>query len=329
MWVSAARAACAFVLSSSAVACGTETHLPADAEPTSTPVAVPSPAAPLIAYAVGDRVVLPDGTHFALPMSLEFGGQITPFRGGFLVASGGEGYVLTRVGADGQAAPGECSGGLAVSEERTMTAWSVTACMHDVGESWIHRAPTEATRADEVAQKVGQYQPQVVGMIGHSVVYDGGRSTGVWITDLVDPPHRVPGLGSASDVAPSRGWVAGQLADHPDRAAVLDLESGISLWEAPGANLVEFSPDAAHVFGYQGYQTKIFAAADGTQVGVVGAFAGVRLDALAWEDESHLLGTARTESGLVIVRVALDGSVSPLPVVRDIPGLGAAFAVHP
>ncbi len=324
MYLSAVRTSVALVLAAFSGACGTEPG-PVDAEPTDAAV---QQGPPLIEYAVGDRVSLPDGTHFALPFSLEFGGQITPFRGGFLVASGGEGYVVARVGADGQAAPGECSGGLAVSEDRTMTAWSVTACMHGVGESWIHRAPTEGTRADEMAQKVGQYQPQVVGMIGDSVVYDG-RATGVWITDLVDPPRRVPGLGSASDVAPSRGWVAGQLVDHPDWAAVLDLESGISLWQAPGANLVEFSPDAEHIFGYQGHQTRIFDAANGTQVGVVGAFDGVRLDALAWEDGSHLLGTVRTESGLVIVRVALDGSVSPLPVVRDLPGLGAAFAVHP
>ena len=192
----------------------------------------------------------------------------------------------------------------------------------------IHRAVTDGTRADEVAQEVAQYQPQVVGMNGDNVVYDE-RASGVWITDLVDPPRRVPDLGSASDVVPSRGWVAGQLADHPHWAAVLALETAISLWQAPGVNLSQFSPDAQHVIGYQGHRTRIFDATNGTQVGVVGAFDGVRLDDLAWEDESHLLGTARSDSGLVIVRVSLDGSVSQLPVVRGIPGLGVAFAVQP
>lgn len=328
MWVSAARTTAVTVLmvSCAVVACGTEPGPPVESEPTHAPV---EPGPPLIAYAVGDRVTLPDGTHFALPMRLEFGGQITPYLGGFLVASAGEGYYLTRVDADGRAEPGNCSGGLAVSEDRTMTAWSVTACMHGGGESWIHRAAVDGTRAEEVAQKVAQYRPQVAGMIGDNVVYDEMSSSGVWITDLVDAPELVRDLGSASDVAPSRGWIAGQLADHPDRAAVLDLESGISLWQAPRVHLVQFSPDEEHVFGYHGHRTKIFAAATGAQVGVVGDFDGVRLDDLVWEDESHLLGTARSDSGLVLVRVSLDGSASQLPVVRGLPGLAVAFAVQP
>jgi hypothetical protein len=328
MWVYAARSVCAIVLSSLAVACGTETGPPADAESTRTSAAEPSPGPARIPYAVGDRVVLPDGTQFTLPLSLDFGGRITPFRGGFLVASVGEGYFLTRVGEDGQAAPGNCSGGLAVSEDRTLTAWSVTACLHDVGESVIHRAATDVTRADEVAQDVAQYRPHLVGMIGDEVIYNETPS-GVWITDLVNPPRRIPGLSSASSVAPGRGWVAGQVADRPDLTAVLDLESGVSLWQAPGVTLAGFSPDEEHVFGYRGHHTTIFESATGRRVADVGGFDGIRLDDLVWEDASHLLGSARTDSGLVIVRVGLDGAVSQPEVVRDLPGLGVAFAVQP
>ena len=309
---------------------------PGPTEPALTPDASAPPpevgvqaAPPRIAYAVDGQIVNPDGTRVDLPDEFGLGGQFTPYQGGFLLAATYEGYVLFRVDSEGGTEPGGCSGGLAITPDGETTAWSTTPCLHSSeGRNMIHAGPTNGTRGDESSQEVSQWQPQIAGFLGDQVVFSE-RAGAAWITDLIRAPRRIAGMGSVSGVDSANGWVAGQLENEPDQSAVIDIDTGTYLWQAPDLTLGRFSPDGRHIVGYGPKGSMILQAGTGTKVGDIGTVSGFAVEDLTWEDQTHLLGTAMLNSARVVVRVGLDGSVDQHPVIRVGSFGQVAFALRP
>jgi hypothetical protein len=290
---------------------------PGPSEPVLTPDGTPSSPIleaegppPLVAYAEGQDIIEPGGDTFRVPGTAGIS-AFASIHGGYLVADQHyfEGTVgLTRYDASGQEIESWTTGGLAMAQDGSV-AWGsfVPPESGQTGQTYIH--------LDDARQAVEHIQPYVAGVVGDEVVfYD---RSGAWITDLVSSPRRIPDLGSVSGIAEGRGWMAGQLAELPTQAAVIDIATGRQIWQAPDLQLGQFSPDGRYVLGTVDITHRggccsrvVLDAATGTVVARIpqsGANDFPTLSDLTWEDAAHLLGARVNNSSQMLVRFGLDG----------------------
>jgi hypothetical protein len=305
---------------------------PPSSDPTSTTDAAPD--APRVAYAEGRRIHEPDGDVFLLARGRGVSGFV-PYLGGYLVADDRyfEGTVgLVRYDADGTEVAAWATAGRPVSSgDGALVAWTsfVVPETGETGPTLVHRASTSADRR-ELTQELDLDQPSVVGLVGDLVVLQGGFGTGgAWVTDLASPPRRLDALDRATDASSAQGLVAGEV-EGGALGRVVDVATGEVLWERRGVSVGAFSPDgrlAVTTRSDDGVRA-IVDARTGAEVAEIDS-ADVEdpptVGELTWEDEDHLLGALELECCAQLVRVGLDGSVTPAGPREANGGTGYAF----
>ncbi|MEN8672439.1 hypothetical protein [Nocardioides sp.] len=311
---------------------------PSSATTTAIPSAAPSPTQvpigprladlprgrdPKVGYVDGGTFVAPGGRRNALPDRYGIS-SVTSFDGGFLVADtrffeGTSGLV--RVTARGREDLGPCTSGAgAVSGDRELVAWATFACPES-GEPAplvIHRYSSRGLQSQRVASQPG-HLTQVVGFIGHDVVYQSTFTGGVFVTDLVHPPAPVAGLRTVSGIDETGDRLAGALPRRGPVGAVVDRESGRTRWTVRGVYLGDFSPHGSLVLG-QRRAWLVLDARTGAERGRI--FEAFDAGAVVWEDDRHLLAVVREGGMQAIVRTDLRGRTTLASdlVRRDRPG---------
>ena len=129
-------------------------------------------------------------------------------------------------------------------------------------------------------------------------------------------PTPISSLGEARSVDEELHLVAGQLAGHPNTAAVIDGGHHTVLWKRKGWALEDLSPDGSMVLGVEigdgargpgGFG--VFDARTGEVLHQFGQLAGFQAQQTVWEDDQHLLSVTTEGSTQAIVRTTLDGAI--------------------
>lgn len=305
---------------------------PPSVAPTSpAPTATPRPALddlpagppPRVAYV--DRDAYVDARGRRTPLGARHGiSGVVPYDGGFLVSDTRwfemtNGLALVR---DGRPVPGwfparHCSSGTPAGDGRQV-AWAAVTCPEsgDTGPGHVHRSAADGS--GEVLQPVADLA-SVVGLVGPRVVYHQPRPRGVWITDFVEPPVRIPGIDGASDVDAAHGRLIGWRGDL-GRVVALD---GTLLWRFDRGSLESFSPRGTRVLARRTRVLEVLDADDGSVV------AALRLPfrqvlQLGWEDERHVLAVVVRAGRTTVLRLGTDGTVElatpPAPYDPNRPG---------
>lgn len=280
---------------------------------------------PKVDYLDGTTYVGSAGARSRLPERRPITG-VTAYHGGFLVSGACcfEGTVpMTQYDNRGREVGSWCSGGPpVVGDGGLLAAWVVERCPKATGfqpTTTMHRGIVTGMGEGETSQPVtagsGEAFPLIslAGMWGEQVVYLDRAEA--WVTDLVAPPRRVPGVTFVGGVDGTHGRVAGVLEDGT--SAVVDLATGQVEWITTDFELSSFSPAGTYLVGLDptgsgGFGYAVLDAGTGDVVTTLDLFgAGPKAVSHVWEDETHLLidalGTDDTEA---ILRADLEGHLT-------------------
>ena len=256
-------------------------------------------------------------------------GAVVPFRAGHLVSDTVyfEGTVGLHLVEDGRRVAswpryGHCHGGYPhTSADGSLVAWMTLRCPESLDRTLptVQLATREGTcvRSQRVAGDPFQLT-HVAGFLGDQVVYVAG---GVWISDAVAPPRRVPGISSASDTAPTSGLLlSGGRVVAPD---------GSVRWRYRG-HLEAFSPRETRVLALVGRRRAVVLEVDdGSTVAQLELPAGASTSGLVWETDRTLLTTMERAGGTALVRVGVGGRVERVTPVRPTSPRRPAYTTLP
>ncbi len=202
----------------------------------------------------------------------------------------------------------DCSGGPPVpSRDEDVAAWTTIPCP----ESGVAQPPAMIHLGERVQPLPGDHLT-VVGVIRDRVLFTHGFTDGVWITNLVDEPKRVAGLGDAHSIS-RRGLIAGRRTTDEETNVVVRLRSGKTLWTTPW-ELSGFSPDGMRIpavrRGKDGGITEVavLTARSGKLESSFTLPDGLEGASIEWEDNNRLLVVAREGRSWAILRADLEGS---------------------
>lgn len=263
----------------------------------------------------------------------------TPFHGWSLVstrAGHGSAGTVRWVDGAGRARWSRCgSERLALSadgEFAAMVTLDRGAC-RTWGAPRITRGPTGD--GQDVSQVVaGGLRIDLVAVTADEVVYNAstlrrGWPRGVFVTDLMSEPRRVPGLETATALDADGGHLAGISVDGRGvvvEAATGELVVGLGSWIPDG-----FSPDGRYVSaGQRRFSTPpvgILDTSDGRLVlqSFGGAGGAPNPGERAWEDDTHLLVAVNDYDHHAIVRIGVDGNLEAASRVIPAEGPGQLF----
>jgi hypothetical protein len=298
---------------------------------------------PAVAWIDGSDYVAADGTRTTLP--LDHVTNATPYRGGFLVAVTGRdlGPRVVLLDHDLKQVWRRCGQGtFAVGEGGLRTAYATGSCRSSrvalrLGLTQLPASVSNPTPADERTQDLPTEQGIPVGVVGETVIagaLPGARSL---VVDFVREPTPIRSLGEVRSVGAELSLVAGQLAGHPDTAAVIDGGHHTVLWERKGWALQDFSPDGSMVLGLEmGDGTMgsgafgVFDARTGKLLHEFAQLAGFQAQQTVWEDDEHLLSVTTEAATQAIVRLTLDGAIQRATATSPyVPGEDVALRFAP
>jgi hypothetical protein len=293
---------------------------PEPADPSSTE---PAPRVRLADVALGDPPAVPwldgsdyvaaDGTRTTLPVSDLM--DATPYRGGFLAASYGNGRITL---FDGRLQPVWQRCGVpvfAVSHGGTRTAYAAGDCRTQ--QTTLHLGPTDGA-GGELTQTMPLDRATPFGIVGDAVVTSSYNEGPAQLVEFDGRPVDIEQLREAHDVEERSGLVTGQLAGgirERSTGAVVELATGAVRWSVLGWNLQAFSPDGSMVVG-----VRLSAPTESAGVGVFDTATGeplhefamptdFRFNQVAWEDDAHLLLATTQGRTQALLRSTLDGAI--------------------
>jgi hypothetical protein len=276
---------------------------------------------PRIPYVDGTTYVEPDGERTPIRGQARIGvSAVLHHADGLLVADTRwfEGSVgLAYVHGGERTELGPCStGGGRPSPDRRQVAWLTTGCPEAslVAKTVVHVADADGTGgwSRELEQHSLVF---VAGFVDDAVVVAGWR----------DPVRLVPETGPVTVVPHLRHAVDTHATLVAGRESVVDTATGTVLWQAPGTQLISFSPDGRLLVGTQHRATVLLDARTGALLTTLPS----GLQSVVWEDDRHLLAVAYGNEREALLRIGLDGRAELVGPVREARGHGYVFETQP
>jgi len=294
---------------------------------------LPQGAAPRLSYLDGNVFVTDEGVRTTLPLDDVSGA--TPYRGGFLVSvpRPGLGPQIVWLDNELQEAWRQCGqGGFAVSADRLSTVYVGGPC--DIMGHKVYLGGTTGMGEAELSEPLPREIQVPVGVFDGAAVTAALPDEGGWITDFSGKSRRIPGLSLVAGVSQQSRLFSGQVVDPPETGAVVDADSGKTLWAAPGWFVTRFSPDGSRVLALRSDSGNavgwgLFDARSGDSLGRYDVPAGFVVHDLVWEDDEHVLMSVTEGSSTALVRSTLDGELERATEVVRTRGEGLVFAAQP
>ena len=155
----------------------------------------------------------------------------------------------------------------------------------------------------------------MVGLLGSEVVYNEGFIDGAWITDFKNPPRRIPGVRSVTDVDEVNDRLIGS---RRSTRLVIDTR-GELLWRVDEGYLIAFSPRGSRVLARVRDEYVVLDTDDGSRLATFALPGRLKSWDLAWEDERHVLAVVNARGRTAVLRMGPAGSVERATPVLAVP----------